>query len=78
MPILNDICLARISKNADTLEADIDDGCSVELPRQWFPRRFRATQAQRDHDELLGRGFGAHWPDVEFIKQQRKPETTLV
>ena len=56
----------------------------------WFPRLFRATQTQRDHYELIGKGYGVHWPDVdedlsatglalgkpsiEFIKQQRKHE----
>ena len=93
MNTLNDIRVTRISSSADTLRADFDDGRSVELPLQWFPRLFMATQAQRDHYELLGRGFGVHWPDVdedlsasglalgkpsiEFLKQQRKHETAL-
>jgi Protein of unknown function (DUF2442) len=93
MDTLNDIRVTRISSTADTLRADFDDGRSVELPLQWFPRLFRATAAQRDHYELLGHGFGVHWPDVdedlsasglalgkpsvEFLKQQRKHEPTL-
>jgi len=93
MNTLNDIRVTRISSTPDTLKADFDDGRSVELPLQWFPRLFRATQSQRDHYELLGRGFGVHWPDVdedlsasglalgkpaiEFVKQQRKHETAL-
>ena len=91
MNILDDIRVTRVSSTADTLRADFDDGRSVELPMQWFPRLFRATQAQRDRYELLGRGFGVHWPDVdedlsakglalgkasiEFLKQQRQHET---
>lgn len=94
MNTLNDIRIMRISSTDDTLRADFDDGRSVDLPLQWFPRLFRATQAQRDHYELLGRGFGVHWPDVdedlsasglalgkpsiEFLKQQRKPEAAIV
>ncbi len=94
MNTLNDIRIMRISSTEDTLRADFDDGRSVDLPLQWFPRLFRATQAQRDHYELLGRGFGVHWPDVdedlsasglalgkpsiEFLKQQRKPEAAIV
>lgn len=65
MNTLNDIRVTRISSTADTLRADFDDGRSVELPLQWFPRLFKATQAQRDHYELLGRGYGVHWPDVD-------------
>jgi len=94
MTTFNNICVMRISSTEDTLRADFDDGRSVDLPLQWFPRLFRATQAQRDHYELLGRGFGVHWPDVdedlsasglalgkpsvEFLKQQRKHETATV
>jgi len=94
MNTLNDIRVTRISSSADTLRADFDDGRSVELPLQWFPRLFTATQAQRDHYELLGRGFGVHWPEVDedlsasglalgkpsikFLKPQRKHETAPV
>ena len=86
MNTLDDIRVTRISSTADTLKADFDDGRSVSLPLLWFPRLFRATQAQRDHFELIGRGYGVHWPDVdedlsakglalgkpsvEFLKQQ--------
>ena len=90
MITLDDIRVTRMSSTADTLQADFDDGRSVSLPLLWFPRLHRATQAQRDHYELTGRGFGVHWPDVdedlsakglalgkpsiEFLKQQPKHE----
>ena len=90
MKIIDDIRVTSVSSTADTLQVDFDDGRSVELPLMWFPRLFRATQAQRDNCELLGKGFGMHWPDVdedlsakglalgkpsiEFIKQQRQHE----
>lgn len=89
MSTLDDIRVVRVSSTADTLKADFDDGRSVELPLLWFPRLFRATQTQRDNYELLGKGFGVHWPDldedlsakglalgkpsIEFVKQQRRP-----
>ena len=90
MNTLDDIRVTGISSTTDTLKADFDDGRSVSLPLMWFPRLFRATQTQRDHYELTGKGYGVHWPDVdedlsatglalgkpsiEFIKQQRKHE----
>ena len=86
MNTLDDIRVTRISSTADTLKADFDDGRSVSLPLMWFPRLFRATQVQRDHYELTGRGYAVHWPEVdedlsakglalgkpsvEFLKQQ--------
>jgi hypothetical protein len=88
MTTLDRIRVTRVSSSADTLKVDFDDGRSVELPLIWFPRLFRATQAQRDHYELIGKGYGVHWPEVdedlsakglalgkpsiEFLKQQPK------
>lgn len=57
--------MTRVTSNADTLAVDFDDGRSVQLPLLWYPRLFRATQAQRDHYELMGQGYGVHWPDVD-------------
>lgn len=80
--------LTRVRSNASTLMVDFEDGRSVHLPLVWYPRLFRATQAQRDHWEFIGPGIGVHWPDVdedlsaagllvgrpsiEFVKQQRR------
>ena len=65
MNTLDDIRVTGVSSTNDTLKADFDDGRSVSLPLMWFPRLFRATQAQRDHYELLGKGYGVHWPEVD-------------
>ncbi len=88
MNTLDESRVTRVSSTADTLRVDFDDGRSIELPMLWFPRLFRATQAQRDRYELLGQGYAVHWPDVdedlsakalalgkpsiEFIRQQQK------
>ena len=90
MNTLDDIRVMSVSSTADTLKVDFDDGRSVSLPLMWFPRLFRATQPQRDNYELIGKGYGVHWPEmdedlsarglalgkpsIEFIKQQRKHE----
>ncbi len=42
-----------------------DDGRIVSLPLKWYPRLHRATPAQRRNWELIGRGYGVHWPDVD-------------
>ncbi len=88
MNTLNDIRGTRVSSTEDTLVVEFEDGRAVQLPLMWFPRLYGATQAQRDNYELIGRGYGVHWPDVdedlsarglalgkasiEFIKSQRK------
>ena len=87
MNTLDELRVTRVASTADTLMVDFDDGRTVQLPLMWFPRLFRATQAQRDNYQLTGRGYGVHWPDmdedlsakglalgkpsVEFFKQQR-------
>ena len=89
MNTLDKILVTRISSTPDTLVVDFSDGRTVQLPLMWYPRLYRATAAQRDNYELLGSGFGVHWPDVdedlsarslalgkpsiEFVKQQRLP-----
>ena len=88
MSTLDDLRVTRITSTPDTLIVDFEDGRTVQLPLMWYLRLYRASQAQRDHYELMGRGFGVHWPDVdedlsakslalgkpsiEFLKEQRK------
>ena len=49
----------------DRITVSFDDGRIVSLPLKWFPRLVRATPAQRRNWELIGRGYGVHWPDVD-------------
>jgi hypothetical protein len=88
MNTLDEITVTHLTSTSDTLAIDFDDGRTVSLPLIWYPRLYRATQAQRDHYELVGRGFAVHWPDldedlsakslalgnpsIEFLKQQRE------
>ena len=92
MNTLSDIRITRVTSTADSLMVDFDDGRSVHLPLMWYPRLYGATQAQRDNYVLMGRGYGVHWedvdedlsaqslalgkPSIEFLKQQRKADTT--
>src|SRR5437764_535369 len=94
MNTLDNIRVQKITSTADTLMVDFEDGRSVHLPLMWYPRLFRATQAERDHYILAGGGYAAHWPDVdedlsarslalgkpsvEFLKQQPKSDLQKV
>ena len=49
----------------DRITVSFDDGRIVSLPLEWYPRLHRATPAQRRKWELIGRGYGVHWPDVD-------------
>jgi hypothetical protein len=49
----------------DELVVTLVDGRRVSAPLEWFPRLLRATPAQRKNWNLIGRGVGIHWPDVD-------------
>ena len=49
----------------DQITVSYDDGRIVSLPLKWYPRLYRATPAQRRKWQLIGRGYGVHWPEVD-------------
>jgi hypothetical protein len=49
----------------DTLSVDLADGRTITVPLVWYPRLLQATAAQRVNWEIVGAGYGIHWPDVD-------------
>jgi len=49
----------------DQLIVDLEDGRVIATPLVWYPRLLDATPEQRANWELIGRGEGIHWPDVD-------------
>jgi hypothetical protein len=49
----------------DTLIVDLVDGRSVSIPIVWYPRLAHGTAAERAQWELIGRGHGIHWPQLD-------------
>lgn len=47
------------------LWVEAEDGRQLGVPLARFPRLADATPEQRAHWELLGRGIGIHWPDLD-------------
>ena len=43
----------------------LNDGRIVGCPLSWFPRLANATKLERDNWELIGDGYGVHWPDID-------------
>lgn len=35
------------------------------VPVQWYPRLAHGTTAERQNWEIIGRGAGIHWPDLD-------------
>ena len=49
----------------DTLSVDLSDGRSISVPIAWFPRLLHASEQERNHWRLIGRGQGIHWEDID-------------
>lgn len=49
----------------DTLSVDLNDGRTISVPLEWFPRLVYATPAERNSWTLIGRGHGIHWEAID-------------
>lgn len=65
-PIEHAPALAQsVQASSDTLTVDLADGRSISVPLDWYPRLAHATENERNHWQLIGRGEGVHWPDID-------------
>ena len=49
----------------DAFVVHLEDGRSLTVPLEWFPRLRDATPEVRMHWELIGPGLGIHWPEID-------------
>jgi len=49
----------------DTLNVDLVDGRTISIPIAWYPRLAHGTPAERGKWELIGRGEGIRWPELD-------------
>jgi hypothetical protein len=68
----------------DTLSVDLLDGRTITVPLVWYPRLLQATPAQRANWEIVGAGYGIHWPDIDedlnaegLLRGSPAPRTTV-
>ena len=54
-----------VSVSGERITVELDDGRSLSVPLEWYPRLFHATAAERNHWELWGNGYAIEWPDVD-------------
>jgi hypothetical protein len=54
-----------VSCSDDALTVVLDDGRSVSVPLEWFPRLVAATPRQRKEWEPIGGGIGIHWEAID-------------
>ncbi len=51
--------------DSDMIHVRLLDGREISAPLEWFPRLRDASDKQRKHWRLIGRGIGIHWEDVD-------------
>jgi hypothetical protein len=60
-----DPAAVEVEVSDTVLRIVLTDGRELSAPLAWFPRLRDATPEQRRRWELVGRGHGIHWPDVD-------------
>ena len=55
----------QVSFTRDSLSVSLKDGRVISAPLAWYPRLFNATSVQRSNWEIIGAGYGIHWPDID-------------
>jgi Protein of unknown function (DUF2442) len=56
---------ATATVGADEIAVDLVDGRTIIAPLGWYPRLAHSTAKERNHWQLIGRGVGIHWPDLD-------------
>lgn len=49
----------------DTLCVDLADGRTISVPLAWYPRLQYATPEERNRWQLIGKGHGIHWEEID-------------
>ena len=50
---------------ADNVVVGLMDGRTISVPLAWYPRLANAAPEQRTRWEIVGAGYGIHWPDID-------------
>uniref|UniRef100_B3ELY2 DUF2442 domain-containing protein n=1 Tax=Chlorobium phaeobacteroides (strain BS1) TaxID=331678 RepID=B3ELY2_CHLPB len=49
----------------DSITAGLEDGRMISVPLAWSWRLSEASVEQRNNYEIIGRGIGIHWPEID-------------
>jgi hypothetical protein len=60
-----DTRVKEVSVSEELITFRLVDGRVVSVPLAWSWRLSEATPTQRNNFEIIGDGYGVHWPDVD-------------
>lgn len=49
----------------DAMVLTLEDGRTLTVPLEWFPRLRDATDEDRCNWRFIGKGYGIHWPNLD-------------
>jgi hypothetical protein len=55
----------KVDVSEDALTVDLDDGRTIAVPLEWFPRLVHATAEERRAWRLIAHGRGIHWAALD-------------
>jgi hypothetical protein len=74
-----------LSFSEDSFTVELMDGRAITTPLAWFPRLLHASAEQRQSWQIIGGGYGIHWPDIDedlstegLLRGAPAPRGTLV
>jgi hypothetical protein len=62
---ISEALASDVRVTSDKLKVELNDGRTVIVPLQWFPRLKYGTPRERNHWELIADGYGIHWPELD-------------
>jgi hypothetical protein len=63
--VKTDTRVKEVSVTEELITFRLVDGRVVSVPLAWSWRLSEATPTQRNNFEIIGDGYGVHWPDVD-------------
>ena len=57
--------VANMMVTEEKLVVDLNDGRSLIVPLEWYPRLLHASPKERNNWQLLGDGYAIEWPDID-------------
>ncbi len=57
--------VVNVSIMDEKLTVDLDDGRSIVVPLEWYPRLIHASTQERNNWQLLGDGYAIEWLEVD-------------
>ena len=60
-----DVFAQSVEFSEDSMTVHLDDGAQPSVPLVWYPRLLDGSEQERRHYELIGKGEGIHWPELD-------------